>query len=306
MVDLTLLGCGGSMPTPDRYLSALLINYRGRKILVDCGEGTQVSMKISNSGFKTIDYICITHIHGDHIIGLPGILATMGNSGREETLNIIGPKGITEAVNAARVVVKELPYDINIIENPKSNIYVDNVYINKDITISTLEVDHSTDCIAYSFYFKRKAKFDIDKAIENKVPKKLWNKLQHGDEVILDDKVYTKDMVMGQPREGIKLSFVTDTRPSKEIVEFVKNSYLFICEGMYGNDEDIERAIRNKHMTFKESAQLAKSANVLKLLLTHFSPIMKDPNIYESNATDVFENTLIGYDRMNLTLNFKE
>lgn len=306
MVDLTLLGCGGSMPTPDRYLSALLINYRGRKILVDCGEGTQVSMKMSNSGFKTIDYICITHIHGDHIIGLPGILATMGNSGRKETLNIIGPKGIIEAVNAARVIVKELPYDVNIIENPQESIYIENPYINNDVIISTLQVDHSTECIAYSFYFKRKAKFDIEKAIKNEVPQKLWNKLQHGDEVIFENKVYTKDMVMGQPRNGLKLSFVTDTRPNEDIELFVKNSDLFICEGMYGNDEDIEKAIRNKHMTFRESATLAKNSNVSNLLLTHFSPIMKNPSMYESNAKEVFESTLIGYDRMNLILNFKE
>lgn len=306
MIDLTLLGCGGSMPTPDRYLSSLIINYRGRKILIDCGEGTQVSMKISNAGFKTIDYICITHIHGDHIIGLPGILATMGNSGRDELLHIIGPEGITEAVNAARVIVKELPYEIKIIENPKDKIYIDNKYINNDITISTLEVEHSTPCLAYSFYFKRKAKFDIEKAIQNNVPRQLWNKLQHGEDIVLNGNVYTKDMVMGQARKGIKLSMVTDTRPSKHIEDFIINSDLFICEGMYGSDEDINKAIRNKHMTFRESATLAKNSNVSKLVLTHFSPIMKDPKFYEENATNIFENTLIGYDRMNLTLNFKE
>ncbi|MEN2256957.1 MBL fold metallo-hydrolase [Paraclostridium benzoelyticum] len=171
MVEITLLGCGGSMPVPNRYLSSLLINYRGRKILIDCGEGTQVSMKIANCGFKTIDYICITHLHGDHIIGLPGILSTIGNCGRTEMLTIIGPKGIKEVIEAFKLIVKELPYDINIIENPKEDILVSNNYINKDIIISTLEVEHSTPCIAYSFYIKRKAKFDMEKAIKNNVPK---------------------------------------------------------------------------------------------------------------------------------------
>ncbi|WP_332841431.1 MBL fold metallo-hydrolase [Paraclostridium bifermentans] len=130
MVEITLLGCGGSMPVPNRYLSSLLINYRGRKILIDCGEGTQVSMKIANCGFKTIDYICITHLHGDHIIGLPGILSTIGNCGRTEMLTIIGPKGIKEVIDAFRLIVRELPYDINIIENPKEDILVSNNYIN--------------------------------------------------------------------------------------------------------------------------------------------------------------------------------
>lgn len=306
MVEITLLGCGGSMPVPNRFLSSLLINYRGRKILIDCGEGTQVSMKIANCGFKTIDYICITHLHGDHIIGLPGILSTIGNCGRTEMLTIIGPKGIKEIIEAFKLIVKELPYDINIIENPKEDILVSNNYINKDIIISTLEVEHSTPCIAYSFYIKRKAKFDIEKAIKNNVPKILWSKLQNGREIKLEGNIYTKDMVLGQPRKGIKVSFVTDTRPIKEILDFVDNSDLLICEGMYGDDCDLERAIKNKHMTFRESATIAKQSNVETMVLTHFSPIIKDPNMYIENAMEVFENTIIGTDRLKLNLLFKE
>ena len=306
MIDIKLLGCGGGMPTPDRYLSSLLINYRGRKILIDCGEGTQVSMKIANCGFKSIDYICITHIHGDHIIGLPGILSTIGNSGRLEPLTIVGPVGIKEAVEAFRVIVRELPYEIKIIEAPKEDIIVNNNYIDKDIIISTVEVDHSSPCIAYSFYIKRKAKFDINKAISNDVPKILWSKLQNGRDIKLDGKLYTKDMVMGQPRKGLKISFVTDTRPNNNIISFVDNSDLLICEGMYGDDNDIEKAIKNKHMIFRESANVAKSANVENLILTHFSPAIKDPNIYINNAIDIFENTIIGTDRMGFNLKFKE
>lgn len=306
MVQVTLLGCGGGVPTPDRYLSSLLINYRGRKVLIDCGEGTQVSMKIINSGFKSIDYICITHIHGDHIIGLPGILSTIGNSGRTEPLTIIGPTGIKLAVEAFMIITGQLPYEVLIIENPKEDILIDNNYIDNDIIISTLEVDHASPCIAYSFYIKRKAKFDIDKAIENNVPKLLWNKLQNGRNIKLDGKLYTKNMVMGEARKGIKISFVTDTRPIEPIVDFVDNSDLLVCEAMYGEDADLEKAIKNKHMTFKESASIAKDANVETLILTHFSPIVKDPNFYIENAIEVFENTIIGTDRMGLSLKFKE
>ncbi|GAA0104210.1 ribonuclease Z [Paraclostridium sordellii] len=306
MVDITLLGCGGSMPTPDRYLSSTLISYRGRKILIDCGEGTQVSMKIVNSGFKSIDYICITHIHGDHIIGLPGLLSTIGNSGREEPLTIIGPEGIKEAVDAFMVIVRDLPYELRVIENPKEDIIVNNNYICKDIIISTLEVDHSTPCIAYSFYIKRKAKFDLEKAIANNVPKELWNKLQNGRDIRVEDILYTKDMVMGQPRKGLKVSLVTDTRPNEDIEQFVKNSDLLICEGMYGDDSDIDRAIKNKHMVFSESANIAKNSQSEMLLLTHYSPILKDPSIYIENATNIFENTILGTDRLNINLVFKE
>lgn len=306
MIDITLLGCGGSMPTPDRYLSSTLISYRGRKILIDCGEGTQVSMKIVNSGFKSIDYICITHIHGDHIIGLPGLLSTIGNSGREEPLTIIGPEGIKEAVDAFMVIVRDLPYELRVIENPKEDIIVNNNYICKDIIISTLEVDHSTPCIAYSFYIKRKAKFDLEKAISNNVPKELWNKLQNGRDIRVEDTLYTKDMVMGQPRKGLKVSLVTDTRPNEAIEQFVKNSDLLICEGMYGDESDIDRAIKNKHMVFSESATIAKNSQSEMLLLTHYSPILKDPSNYIENATNIFENTILGTDRLNINLVFKE
>ena len=116
MLDLALLGVGGGMPMPNRYLSSLLINYKGRKILIDCGEGTQVSMRELGWGFKTLDLILITHIHGDHINGLLGLLATIGNSDRVEPLTIIGPDGIKNAINAFTVLVPYLPYELEVIE----------------------------------------------------------------------------------------------------------------------------------------------------------------------------------------------
>ena len=119
-------------------------------------------------------------------------------------------------------------------------------------------------------------------------------------------KEYIPSMVMGEERRGIKLSFITDSRPIEEIVEFIQDSDFFICEGTYGNELDIEKAIKNKHMTFKESATLAKRGNVKTLLLTHFSPAVLEPKDYLINATDVFNNTLIGEDRMKFTLKFEE
>ncbi|MBZ9687770.1 ribonuclease Z [Clostridium estertheticum] len=314
MVDIALLGCGGGMPIPERYLSSLLINYNGRKILLDCGEGTQVSMKILGWGFKSIDIICITHGHADHIVGLPGILATIGNSGRTEPITIIGPKGITDIVKGLRVAAPYLPYELNIIENPQEPLKVQtlknsispSVCEDHDLVISTLELEHSTNCLGYSFYFRRKPKFDVKSATINEIPRMFWNRLQKNETIIHHEKTYLPRMVLGKERTGIKLSFTTDTRPIPEIATFIKESDLFICEGTYGNENDIEKAIKNKHMTFSEAAQLALEGEVLELLLTHFSPSMNIPEEYKNRAESIFKNTIIGFDRLVKTISFKD
>lgn len=311
MVDVSLLGCGGGMPIPERNLSSLFINYKGRKILIDCGEGTQVVIKKMRLGFKDIDIILITHCHGDHIVGLPGLLATIGNSGRKEPLTIIGPEGITNVINGLRVIVPYLPYDLNIIENTRElyfNLGKDKFELceieRSNLILKTMELEHSAPCIGYSLYFKRQRKFDLERAESMNVPKILWNKLQKEKEVIYNDIKYTYDMVLGEERKGIKLSFITDTRPVDEITDFIKDSDLFICEGNYGNDDDIEKAMKNKHMTFKEAATLAKRGEAKELLLTHFSPAMANPNEYLSNASEVFKDVMIGEDELTKILKF--
>lgn len=305
MIDLTLLGCGGNVPMPNRFLSSLFINYKGSKILIDCGEGTQVAMKKYNCGFKNIDLILITHLHGDHIIGLIGLLQTMGNSGKTDDLTIVGPIGIIDAMKAIKVLVEYLPYKVNIIENPKQTFSLEHDIL-KDIDISTINLDHSTECVGYSLYFKRKPKFDREKAILNQVPQNLWKKLQENSSAIYKDKTYYADMVLGENRRGIKLSFITDTRPTFEIPEFIYESDLFICEGMYGDDLDISKAVKNKHMTFRESASLANAGNVDKLLLTHFSPSIENPKDFIQNATNLFEDTIIGEDGLTLKLSYTD
>ena len=174
------------------------------------------------------------------------------------------------------------------------------------IRILGLELEHSSECIGYTFYIKRTAKFNVDKAIQNNVPKIFWNRLQKGEVIEENGITYNKEMVLGDERKGIKISFVTDTRPSSEIVEFIKESDLFICEGTYGSDDDLEKAIKNKHMTFREASNLAKDGMVKELLLTHFSPAMVDPEIYLENARENFSNTTLGKDRMIKIINFRE
>ncbi len=304
MLDICMLGTGGGMPVPERFLSAALIRYQGRKILIDCGEGTQVSMKILGWGFKTIDAICITHAHGDHIIGLPGLLMTMANSGKVDPLTIVGPVGIKRVVEGLRVIVPELPYEVNIIENPKQMV---NLLDEKGtINLNAIELDHSTPCIGYSLCIKRGAKFDREKATKNNVPKKLWSVLQRRKSVEYEGKTYMSDMVLGEDRRGLKISYITDTRPIDTIPFFIDKSDLFICESNYGDDKDINKAIKNKHMTFREAAILARKGNVERLVLTHFGPALGLAEDYIENAKEEFKDTIVSEDRMIFTLNFSE
>ncbi|VYU07617.1 ribonuclease Z [Clostridium tertium] len=311
MIDLTLLGCGGGMPMPNRHLSSLFININGRKLLIDVGEGTQVAIRKNNLGFKAIDIILITHVHGDHIVGLPGLLSTIGNSGREENLIIIGPKGINDVIKGLSVLFPYLPYKLDIVENPrelsfiiKKNFIELSEKDKSDLIINTEELDHSSPCIGYSLYLKRKRKFNLEKATEMNVPKVLWSKLQREENVEFNGVMYDSSMVLGDERRGIKLSYITDTRPNDKIIDLVKHSDLFICEGTYGNDEDLDKAIKNKHMTFRESATIAKDSDVKELLLTHFSPAMNEPKDFRENAKSIFNNTIIGEDGMNKALKF--
>ena len=316
MLNVTLLGTGGGMPMPNRFLSSVVMNFKGRKILLDCGEGTQVSMRVNGTGFKSIDIICISHLHGDHIYGLPGLLSTIGNSGRTDDIYIIGPKGIKEVIDGFLITLPYLPYKLNILEDAsnlefmvkkeKMELVELNEKISSDLSIKTLELDHSSPCLGYSFNIRRWRKFNVEKALMNKVPKEVWSKLQRNEEVSLNRVKYYSYMVLGDERKGIKLSYTTDTRPTEDIPGFIKESDLYICEGTYGSEEDMHKAIKNKHMTFKEAADLAKKGQVKKLLLTHFSPAINDPKEYIHNAREVFENSHAGSDGEERILNFKE
>jgi len=301
MLDIALLGCGGMMPMPGRFLTSLYMRYNGRFALIDCGEGTQVSLRILGWGFKNIDVIMFTHFHADHITGLPGLLLTIGNSGREEPLTLIGPKGLGAVVAGLTIVSRDLPFELKFIEIDGSEEFEISGFI-----INSLPLEHRTKCYAYSVRINRLAKFNPENALELGIPKQLWSKLQRGESVSFDEKTYTPDMVMGDERKGIKIAYCTDTRPVKTLPDFVRGADLFVCEGIYGDNEKIDKAREYKHMLFSEAAEIAKAGEVHKLWLTHYSPSLTNPEEFLHNATDIFPNTRLGHDRKNTTIKFED
>ena len=301
LLDVCLLGCGGSMPVPNRSLTSMLVSANGSKLLIDCGEGTQVSMKVLGSGFKAIDIICFTHYHADHIAGLPGLLLTIANSGRIEPLTIVGPLGLKNVVEGMTVIAPMLPYELKLIEIQQN---FHELKLN-DMIIHTIGCEHTLPCLGYSIEIKRRKKFDKDKAKINEVPMKLWSILQKGESIEFNGRTFVPEMVLGDERKGIKICYVTDTRPIDSLVNFIKKAELFICEGMYGDDNSLEKAIRNKHMIFKEAAALAKAGDVKELWLTHFSPALKEPEEYLEQTRKIFNNTIIGKDRLCKSINYQ-
>jgi ribonuclease Z len=302
-MDVCLLGTGGVMPLPDRWLTALLLRYKGKMILIDCGEGTQIPLKMAGWGFKNIDIVLFTHYHADHVAGLPGFLLTLGNSGRKEPLILMGPPGINKVVEGLTVISPELPYELQLIELSDSK--ESETCIN-DILIKSIPVDHAISCLAYCIELKRQGKFDAERAMELNIPINYWNRLQKGEMVKLEDRVIYSEMVVGEQRKGIKVCYCTDTRPTEELVDFIKGSDLFICEGMYGDEIDAFKAVQKKHMMFSEAGLLAKQGNVAEIWLTHYSPALIDPEEYIEPIREIFPYTILGKDLLSKEINYQD
>lgn len=300
MLDVCLLGTGGMMPLPYRWLTSLMTRYNGSSLLIDCGEGTQIAIKEKGWSFKPIDIVCFTHYHADHISGLPGLLLTMGNAERTEPLTLIGPKGLERVVGALRTIAPELPFELKFIElsGPEQTIEL------CGYRIKAFRVNHNVVCYGYTLEIDRAGRFQVEKAQELGIPKPLWGKLQKGEIIEEDGRVLTPELVLGPARRGIKLTYCTDTRPTQSIVDNAAASDLFICEGMYGEKGKEAKAVEYKHMTFYEAARLAKKAKVGELWLTHYSPSLTRPEEFMDEVRSIFPMARAAKDKRSVELDF--
>lgn len=297
MLEVALVGTGGMMPLPNRWLSSVLIRYQGHLVLFDCGEGTQISLRSLGWGIKDIDLILISHLHGDHVTGLPGLLLTQGNSGRTEPLRIVGPPGLETVLTGLMSVARYLPFAVECRELTSD----DRLQLD-ELTVSATEAEHHVPCLAYRLDLPRSPRFLPERARKLGVPLRNWKRLQRGEPV---DMVSPSD-VLGPPRRGLAIGLVTDTRPTDALARHISDVDLLVCEATFGSDEDQPRAVERKHMTFREAAQLAKRGAARQLVLTHFSPSLVEPEAFSTNAAEVFPMTTVGRDHLALSLRFPE
>lgn len=297
MIDVTLLGTGGMMPLPGRFLTSLYVRTNGRALLIDCGEGTQTAIRTAGLRFKCIDAILLTHFHADHVSGLPGLFLTIGNEGRTEPIHLYGPVGLSRVIGAFLTIIGELPYSLIYHEISSDGAQFEAALLN----VCALPADHGMPCLFYHLSLSRPGKFDPARAKQNGVPLSLWSQLQKGESV----GGFKPDDVLGPKRRGLSLLYATDTRPVSRIALQGDEADLIILEGMFGEEEKKSRAIETHHMTMQEAAFLAREAGAKELWLTHYSPATPHPEEFQEAIREIFENTVISTDGQTKTLTFE-
>ncbi|MDE5854726.1 MAG: ribonuclease Z [Ruminococcus sp.] len=293
MVEINLIGTGGMLPLPNRWLTSMWFEYKGKACLIDCGEGTQIAINQHGIKLSHLDILLITHIHADHISGLAGLLLSLGNCGKTDVLKIYGHKGITGIIRKLCCICPVLPFEIEINELSLDN---KSEFDWNEIKVSSIPLKHSIDCLGYSLVLNRKPVFNPQKAKALGIDIRYWKELHSGKTITTDDKKITPEMVTDEQRKPIKVTYITDSRYFDEMTSFAENSDLLISEGMYGDDEYIGKMTEKGHMVFSQSANLARNSKSKMLWLTHYSPALTNPSEYLEKVKEIFENTVISHD----------
>ena len=308
MITITLLGTAALLPLPERALTSVYLSCAGKSILFDCGEGTQTAARKAGVSLMKTDLIALTHYHGDHYFGLPGLLQTMGTLGRTEPLYITGPAGLEEALAPIRTLTDWIPFELRTLQIPAEGLRLASVFPGwpPQAALSAFSTLHRVPSRGYVFTLGRAGRFLPEKALSLGVPQRLWGALQKGERVCVNGREVLPQQVMSPPRRGLKVVFTGDTAPCESLVSAAADADLLISEATYASDADAEAAAQWGHMTFAMAAAAAKKANVRRLWLTHFSQKLKDPAADLANASAIFPNAVCGTDGLRCTLNFEE
>jgi ribonuclease Z len=298
-MKLVFLGTSAAQPTENRGLSCICLEREGEILMFDAGEATQISYMKSGLGWNKKMKMFVTHLHGDHCVGILGLLQTMSMQNRTETLEIFGPSGIEEFIAANIKVLNfglSFPVFINIIKEGK-------IFENKKFSIHACKANHSVTAFSYLFEEKDKpGRFDVKKAKELNIPEgELWNKLQNGNEIKINEKIIKPEQVLGEKRPGKKIGISGDTMPTVELEKFFEGCDYLVFDSTFLNAEK-QRAIDTCHSTAKQAAILGKNAKVKNLILTHFSARYKDEVGHLSEAQEIHNSVITAKDLLEIEI----
>ena len=286
-----MLGTGGTYPLTTRALASAYIRVAGVGILIDCGEATQIEMQKYGIGFNSTDYILITHLHADHVSGMLGMMLAFKQAQRTKPVTIVGPVGIKKYVETFLMITSKFGYPVNFVELKKgeNNLNI-RTGLKNDVVIKSVPALHSKPCFAYSIDLERKPKFIREKVEQIGIPVQFWKALSQGQDIVYQNKVYKGSDFISKPRKGLKISYVTDTRPMPHFRDFIKNSDIAVIEGMYRDKDKMDKAKSEKHMLWDESVSLARDNNIGEVILTHYSPSLQiepnDANLMKSKLSN--------------------
>ena len=298
-MKLVFLGTSGAMPTTDRGLTCICLVKDNEILMFDAGEGAQISYLKSGLPWNKKMKIFVTHLHGDHCIGILGLLQTMNLQNRTESVEIFGPDGIDEFIAAN---IKILNFGLSfpvLISRVNEGLIVD----EKDYSVFANDANHGIPAFSFRFDEKdRPGEFFPENAKALEIPEgKLWRELQMGNSIEIDRKEIFSSQVTGKRRPGRKIGVSGDTRPTDELVEFFKNCDYLSFDSTFA-DELKDKAVEANHSTAKEAAELAEKANVSTLILTHFSARYNDESVLLEEAKKIHDNTIAAKDLLEVNI----
>lgn len=312
VLEAVVLGTSGSIPLPRRQLSSILLCRAGEKILFDCGEGLQVSLRQAAISWKKIQVVCISHSHADHVTGLPGLLMLSAQVERDRPLTIVCPERVRNFLEATRETLgMHINFKINYVlleALEKNSIVYHNE--NNEYYIKAFPGEHVRQVWGFSVIEnERPGKFDVARAVKLKIPRgPYWSQLQRGETLRLGDRTYYPADVLGSPRKGRKVVYITDTRPSPVLVKEMQGADLVFIEGMFKH-EHLETAREKSHLTGVEAAtMLKKSGNIKKAGLLHFSQRYTNQDIeeIEKEAQAIFHSLVCCKEKQSFTIEYKK